>query len=149
MTEQKPAKTTRKQSGKFKPGQSGNPKGRPQGSRHKSTMAALSLLEGQVEALTQKAVDLALDGDLTALRLCLERLISPAKDRPVSIALPSVKSASDLPKMTAALLQAASCGEIGATEAAGLMKIVEGHRAAIEISDLTARIEKLENEVKR
>lgn len=81
--------------------------------------------------------------------LCLDRLISLTKDRPVNISLPAIETAADLPKMTAALLQAASSGEVGVTEAAGLMKIVEGHLAALEISDLTARIEKLENEAQK
>jgi hypothetical protein len=109
----------------------------------------LNLLQGQVEALTQKAVDLALEGDTGALRLCIERLVCPVKERPINIVLPKITDASELPKMTAAILQAVADGQLGAGESAGLMKIVEGHRAALEISDLTTRIEKLENEVKR
>ena len=68
--------------GQFKPGQSGNPKGKPKGARHKATLAALELLDGEAEALTRKAVDLALEGDTTALRLCLERIAPPARMRP-------------------------------------------------------------------
>ena len=70
-----PVNTAKKQSGKpFKPGVSGNPSGRPQGSRNKATLALESLLDGQAEVLTQKAVDMALEGDMQALRLCLERI---------------------------------------------------------------------------
>ena len=144
-----PAKTKAKQTGKFKPGQSGNPKGRPQGSRHKSTIAALELLEGDIEGITRKCIEVALTGDLTAIKICLDKLIPAAKDRPVNIALPVVNNASDLPLMTSALLAAASTGEIGTTEAATLARIVDAHRASIEINDLTLRIEKLENEVKK
>jgi len=68
--------------GQFKPGQSGNPRGKPKGARHKATLAALELLDGEAEALTRKAVDLALEGDTTALRLCLERIAPPARMRP-------------------------------------------------------------------
>ena len=78
-------KTTQKQRGPgrpFKPGQSGNPKGKPQGSRHKATIAALNLLEGEAQALTRKCIDLAMEGDMGALRLCLERIVCPVKDRP-------------------------------------------------------------------
>ena len=70
--------TALKQRGRpFKPGQSGNPLGRPKGARNRATIAAEALLDGEAEALTRKAIELALDGDTTALRLCLERLMPP------------------------------------------------------------------------
>jgi uncharacterized protein DUF5681 len=43
----------------FKPGQSGNPKDRPKGARNRATIAAESLLDGEAEALTRKAIELA------------------------------------------------------------------------------------------
>ena len=61
----------------FPKGQSGNPKGRPRGSRNRSTQAMQLVLDGQAEALTRKAVALALGGDATGLRLCLERFLPP------------------------------------------------------------------------
>src|SRR3954462_15113406 len=57
--------------GTFRPG---NP-GRPAGARNRATLAPLALLEGEAEALTRRCVELALAGDTTALRLCLERLL--------------------------------------------------------------------------
>ena len=144
------ANTATKQRGKpFEPGKSGNPAGKPKGSRHKTTMAALTLLEGEASKLARKAVELALGGDIQALRLCLERIVSPAKDRPVSITLPAVKTAADLPLVTAALLSAVGSGKIGATEATSLAKLVEVHRGALEIADITERIIKLEGEMKK
>ena len=56
-------------------------RGRPQGSRNKATLAIEALLDGESDKLTRKAVDLAMKGDTTALRLCLERLCPPRKDR--------------------------------------------------------------------
>ena len=56
----------------FEKGRSGNPAGRPRGNRNRSTLAAQLLLQGEAEALTRKAVELALSGDPTALRLCIE-----------------------------------------------------------------------------
>ena len=44
-------------------------RGRPEGSRNKATLAAQTLLDGEAEALTRKVIDLALSGDITALRL--------------------------------------------------------------------------------
>ena len=63
-----------------RPGQSGNPEGRPKGSRNVTTLALETLLDGQAAALTQKAIDLALSGDMAALRLCLDRILPPRKD---------------------------------------------------------------------
>ena len=72
------------------------PLGRPLGSKHKATLAIEALLEGEAEKLTRKAVELALEGDTTALRLCLERLAPPAKSRRVSIDLPKLEVPQDL-----------------------------------------------------
>ena len=72
----------------FKPGQSGNPAGKKPGTRNRATRALEELLEGQGEALTQKAIDMALAGDTVALKLCLERIYPAHKDRPVTFALP-------------------------------------------------------------
>lgn len=57
--------------------------GRPRGSRNKVTIACENLLEGEGEKLTRKAIDLALKGDTTALKLCLDRIIPPRKGRPL------------------------------------------------------------------
>src|SRR6516162_1772746 len=61
----------------FTKGRSGNPAGRPRGLRNRSTLAAQLLLQGKAEALTRKAVELALGGDPAALRLCLDRSLRP------------------------------------------------------------------------
>ena len=85
------AKTAGEQRGRpFKPGQSGNPHGRPQGSRHRTTLAMDALLDGEAEALTRKAIQMALGGDTVAMRLCLDRLSPARKDRPVALALPPI-----------------------------------------------------------
>jgi hypothetical protein len=77
-------KTVEKQRGRpFEKGKSGNPGGRPKGSRNAATLALEILLDGQAQALTQKAIDLALTGDIPAPRLCLDRILPPRKNRPV------------------------------------------------------------------
>lgn len=129
----------------WKPGQSGNPAGKPRGARHKITVAIQSLLEGQAEAITQKAIDAAMEGDTTALRLCLERILPASKEIPVRIDLPSMESISDLPKVTAALIAAVSSGEILPGEAEKLGKLIDNHRAALEIADLDVRLKALED----
>ena len=77
----------------FEKGRSGNPGGRRLGSRNKATLAAAVLLEDESEALTRKAVELALAGDSTALRLCLDRLLPPCRERTVAFRLPPLETA--------------------------------------------------------
>ena len=80
----------------FVKGRSGNPRGRPVGARNKKTLAAAVLLEGESEALTRKAVELALAGDPTALRLCIERILPPCRERAVRFELPPIENAADV-----------------------------------------------------
>jgi len=134
--------------GRFKPGMSGNPKGKPKGSRHKATLAALTLLQGEAEALTRVAVNAALAGDLVALKMCLDKFLPAAKDHPVDVVLPKMTTIADMPKFTAALLDAVSSGKLGPSEAEKLCKIVTAHREAIQISDFEQRIADLETAAK-
>lgn len=121
----------------------GNP-GKPKGTRHKATQAALSLLEGEGEAITRKAVQMALAGDATALRLCLERIAPPRKDAPVNFAVPKMETAGDAAAAAGAVLQAVADGDLTPIEAAHIMGLVESYRRTLETSELEARIAKLE-----
>ena len=121
----------------------GNP-GRPKGARHKATQAALALLDGEAEALTRKAVEMALAGDGAAMRLCLERIAPPRKDAPVTFPLPPMQSAADAAKAAGAVLDAVALGELTPTEGAQIMGLVETYRRTLETSDLEARVAALE-----
>ncbi|KAF0232767.1 MAG: hypothetical protein FD177_2249 [Desulfovibrionaceae bacterium] len=136
-----------KQRGKpFPKGTSGNPKGKPVGTRHKATRAALALLEGEGEALTRKAVEMALAGDTTALRLCLERIAPPAKDRtidPDAVELPELLP-ENMIAASAAVLRSVVAGKLTPLEGVALAGLIEGHRKTIEIVDLETRLAALE-----
>jgi hypothetical protein len=133
-----------KASTRFKPGRSGNPAGRPKGSRNVTTVALETLLDGQAEALTKKAVELALDGDMAALRLCMDRILPPRKDRPVTFNLPAIKSAGDAAAVTSAVLTAVANGEITPADAGEIGKLVESYVKAFETAELAERLERLE-----
>lgn len=129
---------------RFKPGQSGNPRGRPAGSRHAYLMAMEGLLDGEAEAITRKAIELAKGGDATALRLCMERLLPVRKDRHVPFTLPPLETAGDAVKATATLIGAVAAGELTPSEAAELSKLVEGFTRAVDLHDIQQRLDKLE-----
>ncbi|MGJ8537395.1 MAG: DUF5681 domain-containing protein [Parasphingopyxis sp.] len=139
-----PEKSGRKQDGTFAPGYSGNPAGKPKGARHLITRAVEELLDGEHEALTRAAIDKALEGDTTALRLCLDRIAPPKKDGPVSIELPVVKTAQDAVDASAAVLLAVGAGDITPDEAGRVMALLDAHRRVVETSELEERISKLE-----
>lgn len=126
-----------------RPFQPGNP-GRPKGARHRTTLAIEALLDGEHEALTRKAIEKALEGDTTALRLCLERLAPVRKDSPIAFDLPQVQSPSDTVTASGAVLAAVAAGEITPDEAGRVMALLTAHRAIIETSELADRVAALE-----
>jgi len=142
-----PGNVGQKQGGRFRKGTSGNPAGRPPGARNRATLAAETLLDGQAEALTTKAVALALDGDSVALRLCLERVLPPRRDRPIMLALPPLETAADAPKALAALVAAVADGTVTASEAADMAALIERFVKAIEASDLDYRLSAIEKQL--
>ena len=92
----------------WRPGQSGNPAGRPKGSRHKALMAIDLMLDGESEAITRKAIELAKAGDLTAIRICLDRTAPARRDRTVAFALPRMETVADAFKALGAVAEAAA-----------------------------------------
>ena len=131
-----------------RPFEPGNP-GRPKGSRNKATLAMEALLDGEHDVLTRKAIDLAKRGDIAALRLCLERLLPPRKDRPVAFEFPQIDSVEDAPKAMAAIAAAVADGNLTPMEAAELSKVVHGYTRAVETTDLAARLVRLEQAQKK
>jgi hypothetical protein len=108
-------------------------------------MAVLELLDGQAEALSHKAVEMALAGDTVALRLCLERLAPPRKDSPVQFPLPRMVTAHDAAQAAAAVLQAVSEGDLTPSEGAQVMGLVDSYRRTLEVTELEARVAALED----
>ena len=137
-----PKNNGRKTDGTFAPGNALG--GKTKGARHKATMAVEELLDGQVKQLTQKAVEAALGGDMTAMRLCLERICPPRKDHPVLIDLPEMTTSKGASHVMAGILEAVADGDITPDEARGVSSIVEVYRKTLETSELEARLSALE-----
>lgn len=127
---------------KFKKGESGNPAGKPPGAKDKRNVLR-ELLQPHAAALLQKAVDMALGGDPTALRMCIDRICPTLKAEalPVTSALPTTGTLAD---QAAAIYKAATAGEITTDEAAALMQLVSAQCRIVEITELEARLSALE-----
>src|SRR6516225_8575498 len=131
---QKQQKQQKQRGRPFEKGHSGNPKGRPRGCRNRSNRAAQLLLQGEAEALTRKAVELALGGDPAALRLCLDRVIAPHRQRLVPFALPPMRMPADLAAATEAIVAAVGRGVLAPAEAVELAKVVATFANAVEVT---------------
>ena len=137
--------TAEKQRGRsFKAGQSGNPAGRPKGSRNKATLAAEDLLEGELEAIIRKLLEKAKGGDSTALRLCLDRLMPRRRDRAVTFELGPIKSLADAAAASSSVLAACADGSLSPDEATKVMSLITSHTSVLELTELETRLAALE-----
>jgi hypothetical protein len=139
----------RRGSGKpFVPGNQ-HGKGRPAGSRNNATIMMQALLDDDGDAILSKAIELAKNGDQTALRLCMDRLLPPRRERLVQLSLPSdLTTAEGVENAAAAVLNAVGTGEITPGEAVQLANVVEVRRKTIETRDLESRLTEVERYLK-
>ncbi|HEY2186773.1 MAG TPA: DUF5681 domain-containing protein [Xanthobacteraceae bacterium] len=128
----------------FQKGESGNPAGRPRGSRNRASVLVSELLEGELEELVRKAIDMAKNGDAVALRLCLDRIAPARKYDSGSCELPALKTAADSVEAMARIAEAVGTGELTPSEAASLGKVVENYVQALEAREFEERLIELE-----
>ena len=139
-----PSDDARGLDGRFGPG---NP-GRPQGARNRLTVFLESVLEGEAEALTRQAIDLASKGDIGALRLCLNRLIPARRDLPVQFDLPELVTLRDAERASSAVLAAVANGELTPGQGESVMRLLSAHRQMVETGDLARRLDALEEKAR-
>ncbi|MGD8854505.1 MAG: DUF5681 domain-containing protein [Gammaproteobacteria bacterium] len=127
---------------RFKPGVSGNPSGRPKGVGKVAKLRAL--LEPRAEELVEKAMSMALEGDTTALRLCLERLVPPIKIKDEPVRVQGLDGSQSLVEQGQAIISAVAKGAVTPSEAATLLRSLAAQSRIIEIEDLERRVAALE-----
>jgi F0F1-type ATP synthase gamma subunit len=129
----------------FQKGQSGNPAGRPRGALNRATVLAQTLLSERAESIAGKVIELAERGDMTALRVCMDRLVPVIKHQPIAVELPPIEKPAD--SVDAAASIAVAAGELTATEAAELAKVVDVYVRAVDSRGFDERLSKLEKEI--
>ena len=102
------------------------------------------LLDGETEALTRKAIELAMKGDTVALRLCLERIIPARRDRPVKFEIPKTANGNEVAAAMHQVLTAVATGAMTPSEAQSVAAVVEGWRRAKEVGEMEDRLTALE-----
>ncbi len=130
--------------GRFLPGASGNPAGRPPSGANRAAALIEEALAGQAEALAAKVVHMALSGDMLAMRLCLERMLAVRRERHMTLQLPAPTAAADIMGGFARVVEAISQGQLTPTETDSLSGLLESARRAIESTDIERRVEELE-----
>ena len=140
-----PETTQPKQGGqRFEPGQSGNPAGRPRGSRHRALLALDAIGEEASKDIVNAVVTAAKGGDMRAAEILLRRIWPERKGRVVEFDLPPITAPADAVKAVAAIVDAVAAGDLTPEEAQAVAGIVEIQRRTIETQDLADRIAALE-----
>ena len=147
LKEQNEKQSMKRKDHLFQPGQSGNLAGRPKGARNRSSLAAEKLMEGEAERITRACINLAMQGDITAIKLCLSRLIPTKRERTISIVLPTLEGSHDSLRAIGAVLKAVGEGQISPAEGQAVASLLETHRRAFEVEALERRLVLLENQL--
>jgi hypothetical protein len=87
---------------------------------------------------------MALGGDTVALRLCLERILPPRRERSAHFALPELRSPADAAAAIAAIAAAVADGDLTPSEAGELAKLVDTYVRTPEASDFDRRLRAVE-----
>jgi hypothetical protein len=128
----------------FQKGTSGNPAGKPKGARHATTLAIEALLDGEAETITRKAIEAAKEGDAQAIRLCLDRICPPKRERSVSFEMPKLETGADAMAVISAIAHALADGDLTPGEAATSASVIGHFTKAAESVELEARVQRLE-----
>ena len=125
----------------FQKGRSGNPAGRPFGSRNKATVLMQNLLEGEAEAIGRKAIEMAKGGDMAAIRMCMDRLAPARRGAAIACELPPVETSGGAVAAMAAIIAAVAAGDVAPAEAASLARVIDRYMFARSLAELEHRPE--------
>jgi len=118
-------------------------RGRRPGSRNKRTLFA-AMMEGHGEAIIKQCQILALKGEPTALKLCIERLVAPCKSSSSRFRLPPLRTVSDLVKALPRIMQEVARGRLTAQEGEAIASMLDSQRRALETEEFDARLKVIE-----
>jgi hypothetical protein len=129
-----------------RPFQPGNKfgRGRPRGSRNKTTEMAQQLLNRYAEPLMRQCIGMALKGDTKALQILIDRVAPARRDVPVKLGKLPTATAAEVSEASQKVIDQVAAGKLTATLAQVLTDLLEKRRRAIETVDLDERVRKLE-----
>ena len=126
----------------FKKGISGNPAGRPAG---KTPGAKLrKAIESKATDILQSVINAAIDGDMGACKMLLDRITSTLKPQALAITLP-VKDT--LPEQGGEIIKATVTGLIPPDVGSQLITALSNQGKLVELQELSERLARLEKKL--
>lgn len=108
-----------------------------------SAMMRQKLMD-KADALADAVISKALDGDVQALTLCIERVLAPAEEYRLHIDLPPLDTQEHILQASEAVIRAVSLGELDPQQARMLHELIEAHWRILEGSELSHRVQQME-----
>ena len=121
-------------------------RGRPKGSRNKSTLAAQELFGENADAVARKCIKMALKGDPVAMRLCMERIHPVRRAMPVRFHLPKIRNRQDAVAALNSVVQAVAKGELAPAEGQQILPFVETILRLLTSEEFDKRLNALEEQ---
>jgi hypothetical protein len=128
----------------FEPGNK-HGRGRPRGSRNKAARACQEALDNHAESLIKKCLSLADQGNMAALRILMDRLVPPLRQRPLQFKLPRTKTIAAVSAASELVLGAVTRGQLTPAEGENFSRLLDGRRRMIEAQELEERVRALED----
>ena len=125
----------------FTKGTSGNPAGRPKGikdKRHRFSEAIESMIPQVLDSVFQKAIA----GDMTAARMLLDRTLPNKRPEQERV---EISHTGNFPSDAQNVLRSVLDGDVSPDVGASLLSAMTSVLKAIEVEELTKRIEALES----
>jgi hypothetical protein len=116
---------------RFRPGESGNPRGKRKGCKHRVTLLAEQLMEDDAANVVRAVIKAAQGGDMAAARLILDRVCPVRRSRPTPFSLPNDGSTPDILKLLGSVVKAMANGTLTAEEGASIASVIKVRRKAI------------------
>lgn len=132
----------------FAKGVSGNPAGRPQGARNRSTALRDLISDDQSEAILNTMIKAAMDGNLTAARYLLDRVAPASHSQSIMIDLPPIETVEAGAQAIDATLKAVGQGDITLNEAKEIIELIKDRIKLIETVGFEQRLLKVEQEIR-
>ena len=119
-------------------------RGRPRGSRNKATVLAQELFDSYSEPVIRKCIAMAIQGDATAMRLCLDRILPARRELPVKIGKLSTRTAQDIATASETVTRKVTAGELTPGQGQAFADILDRRREVIVTQDLDQRLRAVE-----